>query len=249
MSTVAELFGAQAGAYASYRPDYPASLFTWLAQHSPGRQRALDIACGNGQASLPLSGYFSLVLASDASLAQLQNAKAHNGVHYYVAPAEHQPLASASLDLIVVAQALHWFAHDSFFAEAERLLKPGGLFCAWCYSLMSINTELDSIIHDFYWHNLHGYWPAGRESVDRGYRDIQLPWAAITPPELALQAQWTLPHLLGYLHTWSALQRLAAEQGQDPLLALYPQLQHAWGDPEQARHINWPLHFVTGIKH
>ncbi len=249
MDAVAELFGAQAGAYASYRPHYPGSLFSWLVQQSPDHDCALDIACGNGQASGPLSQHFTHVLASDASLAQLQAADAHSGVHYYVAPAERQPLADASLDLIVVAQALHWFAHDSFFAEVDRLLKPGGLFCAWCYSLMSIDVELDAILHDFYWKTLHGYWPAGREQVDNGYRDIALPWPRIPAPSQALQAEWTLPHLLGYLRTWSALQRLEVEQGQAPFLALATHLQQAWGDPEQMRRINWPLHFVSGIKH
>lgn len=245
---VAELFGARADAYASYRPRYPDSLFTWLAQHSPGHDCALDIACGSGQASSPLTRHFARVLASDASFQQLQAAEPHDGVHYYAAPAERQPLADASLDLIVVAQALHWFAHAAFFTEIERLLKPNGLFCAWCYSLMSIDVELDAILHDFYWKTLHGYWPAGREQVDNGYRDIALPWPRIPTPSQALQAEWTLPHLLGYLHTWSALQRLESAQGQAPLLALGTQLQQAWGDPQRKRCINWPLHFVTAIK-
>lgn len=248
MSTVAQLFGAQAEAYASYRPHYPETLFSWLAQHSPATHRALDIACGNGQASLPLSRYFQQVLASDTSLKQLQAATGHPHLHFYAAHATQQPLPAASLDLLVVAQALHWFATPDFFAEATRLLKPQGLFCAWCYSLMSINPELDELIGNFYWHSLQGYWPTGRSSVDNGYRDIQLPWQKVEPPAMALHANWSLPHLLGYLRTWSAVQRLEAEQGYDPLLHLTPLLQRAWGNPQQLRSVSWPLHFVAGIK-
>jgi SAM-dependent methyltransferase len=246
MSTVAQLFGVRADAYASYRPHYPEALFHWLAQHSPDTHRALDVACGNGQASLPLSRHFRQVLASDTSLKQLQAATRHSHLHFYAAQATQQPLPAACLDLIVVAQALHWFATPAFFAEATRLLKPQGLFCAWCYSLMSITPELDELIGEFYWHTLQGYWPEGRSSVDNGYRDIQLPWQKVEPPAMALQAIWSLPHLIGYLRTWSALQHLEAEQGHEPWLRLTSLLQRAWGNPEQLRSVNWPLHFITG---
>lgn len=247
MNTVVQLFGARAQAYASYRPHYPEALFNWLAANSPQTGRALDIACGNAQAGMALGRHFRQVLASDASLQQLQAAKQQPALHLYVAQAAQQPLATASLDLIVVAQALHWFATADFFAEATRLLKPQGLFCAWCYSLMSITPELDELIGEFYWHTLHGYWPEGRTSVDNGYRDIHLPWPQVTAPSLAMHATWSLPHLLGYLRTWTAVQRLEAEQGHDPLKQLTPLLSKAWGNPQDLHAVHWPLHFVAGI--
>ena len=48
MSDIARLFGNRAGAYASFRPQYPPALFDWLAANSPAHGRVLDIACGNG---------------------------------------------------------------------------------------------------------------------------------------------------------------------------------------------------------
>ena len=138
MSEIARLFGNRASAYASFRPHYPPALFAWLAAHSPGRERALDIACGNGQASRPLLTHFHQVLACDASPEQLRAAPDLHGVDCFAADASALPLADASLDLVTVAQALHWFATPAFFAEARRLLRPGGLFCAWCYSLLQI---------------------------------------------------------------------------------------------------------------
>ncbi|MBU1283326.1 MAG: class I SAM-dependent methyltransferase [Gammaproteobacteria bacterium] len=245
-SHVSRLFGARADAYASFRPHYPASLFAWLAAQCPERLRALDIACGNGQASRPLREHFKQVLACDASLEQLQAGADRPGLQLFVAEAQAQPLPSQSLDLIVVAQALHWFATPEFFSEVRRLLKPGGVFCAWCYSLMRIDEELDALIDDFYWNTLGGYWPAGRASVDAGYRDINNPFAPLIPPASAIEISWTLEQLLGYLRTWSAVQRYEQQNGADPLLQLQPKLRQVWGDAKQPRFVRWPLHFLAG---
>lgn len=247
MSEIARLFGARADAYASFRPGYPAELFAWLAEHSPGRQRALDIACGNGQASRPLLAHFAQVLACDASVEQLTAAQEPAGVQLFAADAEMLPLASASLDLIVVAQALHWFATPAFFAEAERLLRPGGLFCAWCYSLMRIDSAVDALIDEFYGETLAGYWPSGRASVDAGYRDLPAPFPRLPVPPFAIEAAWDFEQLIGYLGTWSAVQRWEREQGGDPLAQLLPALRQAWGDSQRPRFVRWPLHFLAGI--
>jgi SAM-dependent methyltransferase len=247
MSEIARLFGNRAGAYASFRPQYPAALFDWLAANSPGCERALDIACGNGQASRPLLGRFRQVLACDGSPEQLGAAPDLQGIDCFAADASAQPLADASLDLIVVAQALHWFATPAFFAEARRLLRPDGLFCAWCYSLLRIDDALDAVLDDFYWNILGGYWPAGRTSVDAGYRDIQPPFARIEVPGFAIELAWDLEQLIGYLGTWSAVQKLEQASGRDPLPALLPKLIQAWGDGQQKRFVRWPLHFLAGF--
>lgn len=244
--SVSGLFGARADAYASFRPLYPQSLFAWLATQCPQPTRALDIACGNGQASGPLRKHFQQVLASDASLEQIQAGADQSGLQLFVAEAQSQPLQSQSLDLIVVAQALHWFATPAFFSEVRRLLKPGGLFCAWCYSLMRIDDELDAVIDNFYRNTLGGFWPEGRASVDAGYRDINNPFNALIPPASAIEISWSLEQLLGYLRTWSAVQRFDQQNGADPVLHLQPKLHQAWGDAKQPRFIRWPLHFLAG---
>jgi SAM-dependent methyltransferase len=247
MNEAAELFGTGATAYASFRPQYPDALFDWLARHSPQRQRALDIACGNGQASRPLRRHFAQVLACDASLEQLRAGRDWQDIRLFAATAQALPLPSTSLDLIVVAQALHWFAGPAFFAEVSRLLRPEGLFCAWCYGLTRTDSAVDALIDDFYGDTLAGYWLDGRGSVDAGYRDIALPLLRLEAPELTLEAVWNLSQLTGYLRTWSAVQRWQRKHGRDPVDALTPALRQAWGDPHQPRPIRWPLHLLAGI--
>lgn len=246
MSDVTQLFGEHAGSYASFRPDYPSALFDWLASQSPSQQRALDIGCGNGQASHALTNRFAQVFACDSSLRQLQEIHAPPVLHLFAADARRLPLQSSSLDLITVAQALHWFVDANFFAEARRALKPGGLFCAWCYGLMQINPALDAVVKELHSDLLGDYWPAGRASVDNGYRDIRTDFPQIRVPYFAIELHWSFEHLLGYLRTWSAVQRWQSEHNQDPLRILLPRLKQAWGNSDQRQFVRWPLHFVAG---
>lgn len=246
MSEVTRLFGEQAAAYASFRPVYPTQLFDWLAENSPGQQRVLDIGCGNGQASQALLSRFDQVLACDSSFAQLAEARFQPALQLFAADARKLPLQSASLELVTVAQALHWFAGQAFFAEVGRVLKPGGLFCAWCYSLMQINPAVDGLIQELHGELLKGYWPAGRASVDAGYSDIQTDFARIQMPPFAIQLHWSFSQVLGYLGTWSAVQLWQREHGRDPLKIFSSRLRAAWGDTQQQHLVCWPLHFVAG---
>src|SRR6185312_14234648 len=98
--------------YASSRPTYPKTLFEFLAGLVEHRDLAWDCATGNGQAATLLAGYFKQVIASDASIKQIENAKAGPNTRFAVFPAEKPDLADSSVDLITVAQALHWLRFD-----------------------------------------------------------------------------------------------------------------------------------------
>ncbi|HEY4757093.1 MAG TPA: methyltransferase domain-containing protein, partial [Chthoniobacterales bacterium] len=112
-------FSGHAVDYAKFRPRYPHELFPYLAAISPGRDLAWDCATGNGQAAIELVRYFRSVVATDASAQQIENAEPHAQISYRIAPAEASGIDSHSADLIIVAQALHWFETDRFFPEAE----------------------------------------------------------------------------------------------------------------------------------
>ena len=234
-------FGAVAGAYAAVRPTYPDALFAWLAATSPGRALAWDCATGTGQAAVTLAAHFDGVVATDLSAAQLAHARPHPRVRYAVAPAEASPLDDASADLVTVAQALHWFDRDRFFAEAERVLRPGGLLAAWTYGLFESTPDVDRIVRHYHDDVLGPYWSSARHLVNEGYASIRFPLEPVAVPPFAMTAPWTLDRVVGYLATWSARQACLDATGQDPLPAVRAALTAAWGDPERARPIRWSL--------
>jgi hypothetical protein len=61
-----------------------------------------------------------------------------------------------------------------------------------------------------------------------------------------MTASWSLDEFLGYLGTWSAVQRYRKERGDDPLPALRARLSPLWGDSNAQREISWPLYFRIG---
>lgn len=245
MSGFKDHFSATAGAYSAFRPTYPDELFQWLATLPERQELAVDCGCGNGQASGMLARFFSRVVAVDPSAEQIANAVPHERVEYLVAPAEEIPLPDASADLVIAAQALHWFDFHRFFAEVKRISRDGAVFAGFTYGLMTVSEPVDRVISRFYYDVLGGYWPPERRHVDEGYRSIPFPFEEITPPMFSMEATWDLPRLLGYLGTWSAVKEYKAKNGADPVAELSAELLAVWGDvPEQK--VSWPLVLRVG---
>lgn len=234
-------FSSHAAEYARARPSYPPELFAWLAQACPAQNRVWDCATGNGQAAIALAAHFQQVHATDFSAQQLAQAPPHRRIVYLTAPAEASGLADHSCDLVTVAQALHWFCTEDFYKEVRRVLKPGGLFAAWTYSLLRGEANLNEIVGDFYTHTVGRYWPPERRWVELGYREMPFPFGDIATPDFEIRLEWILSDLLAYLRTWSATQRCIKETGVDPCIALKERLIEAWPHPESRKTIIWPL--------
>ena len=237
-------FTSEAPGYARYRPLYPRELFAWLAAQSPARDLAVDVATGNGQASVALAEYFDCVIATDASAAQLEEAQAAPRVHYRREPAERISIPDASADLVVAAQAAHWFDWAAFASEAGRVLRPGGLLAVWSYGRFVVQPEIDRLVEDFSRDVVGPHWPRERRHVEEGYRDLPMPFPECAIPGFDMQADWDCDAVLGYIGTWSATQRCRKRSGRDPLALLAPQLAEAWGDG--TRTLRWPLGIKAG---
>jgi SAM-dependent methyltransferase len=245
--TFKDHFSRQAADYAKFRPSYPKELFDYLGRIAPTRQLGWDCGTGNGQAAIGLASVFDRVIATDASEKQIANAQPHERVEYHVAPAENSGIESGTVDLIMVAQALHWFNLDRFYAEARRVLKPSGVFAASAYTLLRIEPAIDEIVNRYYHEVVGPFWPPERKLVEN-FAELPFPFRKIDPPKFEMMAQWNLDHLIGYLGTWSATQRYIAARGGDPLGRITDELRTVWGAPQQIRKIVWPLILRIGVK-
>lgn len=221
-------FSNQSSGYAKYRPTYPDALIEKLVLLSPRRDQALDVATGNGQLAVKLAPYFHRVQAIDISQKQLDHAERALNVFYRELPAEHTDFENQSFDLITVAQAVHWFDFDLFYAEVNRILKPDGIIAVIGYGLFRSNPETEAVINDFY-HNITGpFWDPERRWLDEGYKTLPFPFDDIQMGTFENTANWTFDQLIGYLETWSAVEHYKAHHNSNPLDLIREPLKAAW---------------------
>src|SRR5689334_17539865 len=124
-------FSARAELYAKYRPHYPAELFEWIASLVSKHDVVWDCAAGSGQASAGLAEHFERVIATDASEKQIAMAEPHERIEFRVAKSDASGLPDQSVNMITVAQAIHWLEHDSFYREARRVMRPDAAIVIW----------------------------------------------------------------------------------------------------------------------
>lgn len=241
MSDTSALFTRNTDAYRANRPTYDPALITWLSQQAPDLSLAWDCGCGSGQATVDLARHFQRVVGTDVSAQQLTKAEQAANIDYRCEPAEQTSLADSSVSLTLVAQALHWFDLERFYAEVRRVSRPGGLLAVISYNLSTITPEVDALVNHLYSDILGSYWAEERKHVEQGYRTLPFPFERIEVPPFTLDAQWDLARLLGYLDSWSALATYQTTHGKNPLDPLRERFQQAWGDPASTRRVSWPL--------
>ncbi len=118
-------FGPIADAYDRARPSYPEEAVTWMT--GSGSSVVLELGAGTGKLTQVLHGAGHDVLATDPLPEMLARLARHVPVKHVVASAEHIPLRSRSVDLVVCGQSFHWFDHDIALPEIARVLRPGGI--------------------------------------------------------------------------------------------------------------------------
>ncbi len=247
--TFRDHFSERAREYAAYRPRYPDALIDYIARLPDRRSLALDCGTGNGQAAVGLAERFDRVVATDRSQDQLRHAIAATNVEYRCAAAEDSGLPDASVDLITAAQALHWFDTAAFFDEARRALVPGGVIAVWGYGDPTIaEPALHAIIHEFNRGFLEAYWPTERSLLLDRYATIEFPFDEIASPAFELHELWSFAELTGYLRSWSAVARYAAEHGRDPVVDLEKKIEKHWRNPVERCSVRWPLYLRVGRK-
>ena len=244
--TFKDHFSGHAASYASYRPGYPPELFRVLARLPRERRLACDAGTGNGQAAVGLAEHFEKVIATDPSVQQLEHAVPHPRVEYRIGPAEASGLPDRSVDLVAAAQAFHWFDFDRFFAEARRVLAPGGAVVVWTYNLARVDPEVDRQTDRLAYQIVTKYWPPERKWVDEEYQTIPFPFAEEQIPPMRHEERWDLDRFLRYIRTWSSFKRFEKELGRDPLPEILDDLRAAWGDPSDVRAVTWPIFLRAG---
>ncbi len=239
-------FSKQSNAYQKYRPSYPKDLFQYLSSLTKNHDLAWDCGTGNGQAALGLTNYFEKVYATDPSEQQISNAKQNPNIIYKVETAENSSLKNNSIDLITVAQALHWFDFEKFYTEVKRVLKPEGIIAVWTYGLPQISTEIDNLILHFHDTIVGEFWQKENKFVSEEYKTIPFPFKEIETPSFQFRRELYRSDLLGLFRSWSATQRYKDQNGTEPLSEIEKELQNLWTDSQEPKNATWNIYLRVG---
>ena len=200
-----DCFSTQSDSYRRFRPGYPEELFQYLADLCQFKQLAWDCATGNGQAATALAPFFDRVAATDASPEQIARAETHEKIDYSVATAENSGLAETSVDLITVANAVHWFDIPAFYNEAKRVMRDNAVIAVWCYETITPKSELAEALAPLH-SALHDYWQPNLQHVWSHYKELAFPFEEIASPEFFMSLDWKLDEYLGFVSSWSSVQ-------------------------------------------
>ena len=241
-------FSTQSKEYSFSRPTYPDELFIFLSELTPSHELAWDCATGNGQAAIELCKYFDKIIASDASEKQIQNKFERQNILYSVFPAEKANISNNSVDLITVAQGLHWFNFEQFYSEVRRVAKKKAIIAAWSYAMHKITPEIDKISDrlDFGGDILGDYWAKEIRYVQEDYKTIPFPFEEITTPKFTISTKWNLDQLLNYLDTWSAIRKYRSEKDADPLILIKNEIKPYWEDELEEKPVTWTINLKVG---
>jgi SAM-dependent methyltransferase len=242
-----DLFSAHAADYAQFRPQYPPAFVKYISRLVRYRGVVWDCGCGNGQLSLGLAEHFQLVLASDISAEQVAQAPGHKGILYSVQPAEQTDFPDEFFDMVVVAQAIHWFNHEAFYREAHRVMGSNAVMVAIGYGLMRICPEVDAVLDHFYQNITGPYWEPERIYIDEAYQNLPFPFEPIHVPSFEMPCAWSFGQMMGFLNTWSAVKEYEKEKGINPLSLVADYFEKAWGG-EERRKVVFPLFVRAGRK-
>jgi len=242
-------FSSQSVEYAKFRPTYPLDFFDYLYSIVQKMHNAWDCGTGNGQVAHELAKSFDTIFATDISQTQIDNAFQTNNIFYSVQPAEKTDFNNHIFDLIIVAQAIHWFDFEKFYAEVRRTAKENATICVVGYGRLEISQQIDKLITNFYTKIIGKYWDKERRYIDENYETIPFPFEELETPKFENKHQWNLEHLIGYLNTWSAVKNFIKQNDYNPINELEIKLKQLWKDG-QIKEVKFPILLRVGkIKH
>lgn len=248
MTKESRFFEGSGKNYASYRPTYPPELGKTLAALGGGNEYALDVGCGNGQLTRLLGHHFRQVTGTDPSASQLRHAIPAPNVEYRQQAAEAIDLHGASADLIVAAQAAHWFDLERFYACVRRVGNADAALALVSYGVPYLGDPVNQVFRRGYWDDLHEFWPKEREHVETAYAKLDFPFSPIAVPSIEYRKTLTREQFTGYITTWSAYE-VARERGHlDRFEAFFGQLEDVWDDSD-TQEITWPITIKAGRIH
>jgi len=160
----------------------------------------------------------------------------------------------SSVDLVTIAQAMHWFDLHAFYQQVKWILKkPDGVIAAWCYTVPEVNDSVDSVLNPFYSIDSDPYWEPQLKLIDDKYMSIDFPFEPVEgadhtgPFKFVAEKLMDLDEYFTYLRSWSAYQT-AKTKGVELLRDdMIESFKRAWNeDGHDQNVVKFPVYLRIG---
>jgi SAM-dependent methyltransferase len=242
-----KVFDQQAAQYKAVRPDYPGDLFKFLASQTSRHYLAVDVGAGTGQATLPLSRHYKRVVGIEPGAQLIANASQAPNIRYLLSSASRLPLIPNCANLIGVAAAAHWFDLDAFYAEVDRVLKPGGTLAIWAYYFIpEVSPEIDAFMEKFM-EKMKPYGDPKLGYVFNKYSNLPFPYD-FERKAFKYSIKADLNRYIALVESMSLVKNCMEATGKNPIDDIRDELTKLWGDASQERRMTWTNNMLVGKK-
>lgn len=210
---------------------------------------------------MQLAGIYKNVIATDTSPKQLSFAPRLPNIRYQQTPPtmstaelESNVAPESSVDVVTIAQALHWFDLPNFYQQVKWVLKkPNGVIAPWCYSMPEVNHSVDSVFQPFYNTAVETYWEPARKLFFDKYRSIHFPFEPVDgvdhtgPFQFVNEKLMDLDHFFTYIRSLASYQT-AREKGVELLSDdVIGEFKRAWTeDGQDQKVVKFPIYLRIG---
>ncbi|XP_018494760.1 putative methyltransferase DDB_G0268948 [Galendromus occidentalis] len=227
---------AHAELYSEFRPAPPVELLKIVVSVCRNTDKLLDVGCGTGQSTEPMTEFFGHVIGTDNSEAQIAQAKRRQNeadlrnLEYRVCSSNELTFEGSSFDAITACQCVHYFDLDKFYAEAHRVLRKDGILAlsGYCIPVPSVgDPEMDAAIKERIMKlcrvELGPYFEVDIDYFDRCYETLPAPKSGfeLVEKNLKIIKEWptNLHVYLSYLKSWSPYVHFRKDHPENDIMA------------------------------
>ena len=196
----------------------------------------VDVGCGSGQSTFPLSSLCEQVVGTDISPAQIDNAlklldkKNSPNVEFKVASSHQLPFSDESVSMVTCGEAWHWFDPDTVHHELRRILKSSGYLAVFGYLHPSLNDkQCNALYQDFFYVTLKDYWHDNVKIIRAHARNdptVTFPFPVKERHDIEIHSSISIEMLCGFIESLGTYQSYKkANPGSTALKDLADQLK------------------------
>jgi hypothetical protein len=124
--------------------------------------------------------------------------------------------------------------------------KPNAVIAIWTYHRHTTGDDkIDQAVRDFYEHITKPYWDYERKYVEEKYTTVEFDYELLPVKDFETVLQWQREDLIGYISSWSAVQKFIKVNSYSPVLIVEEKIKKLWASGE-AKKVVFPIYLKLG---